>query len=120
MTDLLGASGDRIALSFGGRSAGSDELARAVAGAELPAGEGPVGCRADVDPVTVITTVLACLDRGRAVLVGGSQSDADRLADDLPAGTALALTTSGSTSADGSPRVVARTLESWLASAGPL
>ncbi|MRX45288.1 class I adenylate-forming enzyme family protein [Agromyces kandeliae] len=120
MTDLLGASGDRIALSFGGRSAGFDELARAVAGAGLPPGDGPVGCRADGDPVLAITTVLACLDRGRPVLVGGTQRDADRIADDLPAGTELALTTSGSTSADGSPRVVARTLDSWLASAEPL
>ncbi|WP_353816246.1 class I adenylate-forming enzyme family protein [Agromyces sp. SYSU T00266] len=120
MIDLLGASGDRIALSFGGRNVRSDELARAVARAELPAGRGPIGCRADVGPVAVITTVLAGLDRGRPVLVGGTQADADRMADDLPAGTGLALTTSGSTAADGSPRVIARTVESWLASTAPL
>ncbi|GAA1061042.1 class I adenylate-forming enzyme family protein [Agromyces bracchium] len=120
MIDLLGASGDRIALSFGGRTVRFDELARAVAGVELPAGRGPVGCRAEADPVAAITTVLACLDRGRPVLVGGTQADADRIADALPAGTGLALTTSGSTAADGRPRIIARTVESWLASAEPL
>ncbi|WP_438854907.1 class I adenylate-forming enzyme family protein [Agromyces sp. M3QZ16-3] len=120
MIDLLGASGDRIALSFGGRTVRSDELARAVARAELPAGRGPVGCRADADPVAAVTTVLACLDRGRPVLVGGTRANADRIAEDLPEGTALALTTSGSTAADGSPRVIARTVQSWLASAEPL
>ncbi|GAA1056836.1 hypothetical protein GCM10017608_11480 [Agromyces luteolus] len=120
MIDRLGASGDRIALSFSGRNVRSDELARAVARAELPAGQGPVGCRADADPVAAITTVLACLDRGRPVLVGGTQADADRIADDLPNGTGLALTTSGSTASDGRPRIIARTVESWLASADPL
>ncbi|MGR0318117.1 AMP-binding enzyme [Agromyces sp. ZXT2-3] len=120
MIDLLGAPGDRIALSFGGQDVRFDELARAVAGAELPPGPGPVGCRAGADPVAAITTVLACLDRGRPVLVGGTQAEADRRARLLPAGTELALTTSGSTSADGSPRVIARTLESWRASALPL
>ncbi|WP_430645584.1 class I adenylate-forming enzyme family protein [Agromyces sp. GXS1127] len=120
MIDRLGASGDRIALSFSGRHIRSDELARAVARAELPAGPGPVGCPADADPVAAITTVLACLDRGRPVLVGGTQADADRIAGDLPEGTGLALTTSGSTATDGRPRIVARTVESWLASAEPL
>lgn len=120
MIDRLGAHGDRIALSFGGRTVRSDELARAVAAVELPTGEGPIGCRADADPVAAITTVLAGLDRGRPVLVGGTQRDADGVAEDLPSGTELALTTSGSTSPDGSPRIIARTARSWLASAGPL
>ncbi|WP_400999273.1 class I adenylate-forming enzyme family protein [Agromyces sp. GXQ0307] len=118
--DRLGAFGDRIALSFGGRSVRADELARAVARAELPAGRGPVGCRADADPVAAITTVLAGLDRGRPVLVGATQADTDRVADDLPPDTGLALTSSGSTAADGRPRIIARTAESWLASAEPL
>ena len=64
--------------------------------------------------------MLAALDRGRPVLVGGDQSAADGIADLLPPGTELALLTSGSSGHAGTPRVVARTNASWLASAGPL
>ncbi|GAA2027334.1 hypothetical protein GCM10009819_08440 [Agromyces tropicus] len=120
MTDWLGGTGDRIALSFGGRTVRYDELARAVGDAELPAGDGPIGCRADGHPTTVLVTVLAALERGRPVLVGGDRHDVERLAADPPPGTELALASSGSTTVDGRPRIIARTSASWLASAPAL
>jgi long-chain acyl-CoA synthetase len=120
MSDWLHGSSERIALAFGGDAVRYGELARAVDAARLPAGDGPVGCPAGTDPVVLLTTVLACLDRGRPVLVGAGQAQADRLAGSLPPGTELAILTSGSSDPSGAPRVVARTSASWLASAAPL
>lgn len=120
MSDWLRGSRDDVALAFGGDVVRYGELARAVGAASLPVGDGAVGCPAGLDPVTLITTVLAGLDRGRPVLVGGSQAEADRLTPALPPGTELALLTSGSSDPSATPRVVARTSASWLASAGPL
>jgi acyl-coenzyme A synthetase/AMP-(fatty) acid ligase len=96
------------------------ELARDVGLVALPDRDGAVGCPAGTDPVTLVTTVLAALDRGRPVLVGGAQHEADALHARLPAGTELALLTSGSSGVGAAPRVVARTGASWLASAQPL
>lgn len=120
MTDWLHGSSERIALAFGGDAVRYGELARAVDAALLPPGDGPVGCPAGTDPVTLVTTVLACLDRGRPVLVGGGQAQAHELAEALPHGTELAILTSGSSDPSGAPRVIARTSASWLASAAPL
>jgi acyl-CoA synthetase (AMP-forming)/AMP-acid ligase II len=120
MSDWLHGSSERIALAFGGDAVRYGELARAVDAARLPPGDGPVVCPAGIDPVVLLTTVLACLDRGRPVLVGGGQAQADRLAGSLPPGTELAILTSGSSDPSGAPRVVARTSASWLASAAPL
>lgn len=121
MSEWLRGTVDRVALAFGGDAVRYGELARAVDAAVLPAGSGPVGCRAGTDPVDLVVTVLACLVRDRPVVVGVDRAAADRLADALPNGTGLALTTSGSTARDGvAPSVVARTSASWLASAAPL
>lgn len=120
MSAWLHGSSERVALAFGGDAVRYGELARAVDAVSLPSGDGPVGCPAGTDPVTLVTTVLACLDRGRPVLVGGDQVLADQLANNLPAGTDLALLTSGSSGPSGTARIVARTSASWLASAGPL
>ncbi|MDR6907684.1 acyl-coenzyme A synthetase/AMP-(fatty) acid ligase [Agromyces sp. 3263] len=116
---LRGAPGD-VALAFGRDLVRYGELAALVDGVRLPPGPGAVGCPVGTPPVDVVSTVLAALDRGRPVLVGGSQRDADRITGELPAGTELSLLTSGSSRAAGMPRVVARTNASWLASAGPL
>lgn len=121
MSDWLRGPDGRVALAFGGDAVRYGDLARAVDAAVLPSGSGPVGCRAGTDPVELVVTVLACLAHDRPVLVGAGPDAAERLADALPSGTQLALTTSGSTAAAGSaPRVVARTSASWLASAAPL
>lgn len=120
MNDWLRGSRDDVALAFGGDVVRYGDLARAVDAARLPAGEGAVGCPADTDPVELVTMVLACLDRGRPVLVGGAQTRADALTASLPAGTELALLTSGSSNPSGTPRVVARTNASWLGSAAAL
>ncbi|KQM83154.1 AMP-binding protein [Agromyces sp. Leaf222] len=118
MSSWLNGSAADVALDFGGEAVRFGELARAVRSAALPAGTGPLGCPVGTDPISLVTRVLAALDRGRPVLVGGSQREADQVARQLPAGTELALLTSGSSGA--SPRVVARTNDSWLASAEPL
>lgn len=120
MTDWLHGSSDRVALAFGGDAVRYGELARAVDAARLPSGDGPVGCPVGTEPVALITTVLACLVRGRPVLVGGTRHEADRLAAAMPRGTELAILTSGSSGPAATPRVVARTSASWLASAAPL
>ncbi|SFR75017.1 Acyl-CoA synthetase (AMP-forming)/AMP-acid ligase II [Agromyces sp. CF514] len=118
MIDWLNGSAADVALDFGGEAVRFGELARAVGSTALGTGVGPVGCPIGSDPISLVTRVLAALHRGRPVLVGGSQREADAVARRLPAGTQLALLTSGSSGA--SPRVVARTNESWLASAEPL
>ncbi|WP_353828826.1 class I adenylate-forming enzyme family protein [Agromyces sp. SYSU T0242] len=120
MSGWLGGAGDHVALEFGGRRVRYDELARLVAGAVLPAGDGPIGCRDGDHPVDTVVTVLAALDRSRPVLVGGDAHDLGRLAAEAPAGTELALATSGSTAIDGRPRIVVRTAASWLESVAPL
>ncbi|MBM7505144.1 class I adenylate-forming enzyme family protein [Agromyces aurantiacus] len=121
MSEWLRGRPERVALVFGGDAVRYGELARAVDAAVLPAGPGPVGCRAGAGPAELVVTVLACLVRGRAVVVGADQAAADRLGAAMPDGTELALTTSGSTATDGAaPRVIARTSASWLASAAPL
>lgn len=120
MSEWLRGSRDDVALAFGGDVVRYGELVRAVDAVSSPPGDGAVGCPAGADPVTLITTVLAGLQRGRPVLVGASQTEADHLSAVLPPRTELALLTSGSSDASGSPRVVARTSASWLASAEPL
>ena len=121
MNDWLRGRDERVALAFGGDVVRVGELARAVDAAVLPAGSGPVGCRAGTDPVGLVVTVLACLARDRPVLVGVDQATADRVADALTDGAELALTTSGSTARDAvAPHLIARTSASWLASAAPL
>ncbi|MFE6255837.1 class I adenylate-forming enzyme family protein [Agromyces sp. NPDC057865] len=120
MSDWLGGSPHDVALDFGGGAVRFRELVRAVGRVDLPDGDGAVGCPAGTDPVALVTTVLAALDRGRPVLVGGAQHEADVLHPRLPTGTELALLTSGSSGVGAAPRVVARTSESWLASARPL
>lgn len=120
MSGWLRGSRDDIALAFGGDVVRYGELARAVHAAALPPGDGAVGCPVGTDPVALITTVLAGLQRGRPVLVGASQDEADRVTPALPPDTELALLTSGSSDPSGTPRVVARTSASWLASAQPL
>ncbi len=120
MNDWLRGSSDDVALAFGGGVVRYGELSRAVDAATLPSGDGPVGCPAGADAVALVTTVLAALERGRPVLVGATQAEADRIGDRLPAGTELAVLTSGSSDPSGTPRVVARTSASWLASAAPL
>lgn len=120
MTGWLRGAPDDVALAFGPDVVRYGELAALVGGVRLPPGDGAVGCPVGTPPVHVISTVLAALDRGRPVLVGGSQHDADRITGELPPGTELALLTSGSSRSAGLPRVVARTNASWLASAGPL
>lgn len=120
MSSWLRGAPDDIALAFDGEVATYGQLARAVSETRLPAGDGPVGCPVGMAPAGLITTVLAALERGRPVLVGGDAADVARVADRLPAGTELALRTSGSSDAAGEPRVVARTSGSWLASAAPL
>ncbi|WP_448810420.1 AMP-binding enzyme [Agromyces bauzanensis] len=120
MSGWLRGSRHDVALAFGGDVVSVGELARAVGAATLPAGSGPVGCPVGTDSIELVVTVLACLDRGRPVLVGAAQPQADALAAELPDGTELALLTSGSSGAAGAPRVVARTNASWLASAAPL
>ncbi|GAA1512309.1 class I adenylate-forming enzyme family protein [Agromyces terreus] len=106
------------ALSFGGVDVRYGELSAAVAATSLPHGDRPVACPPDVDAVTLVTRVLAALAQGRPALIGVGEEDVDAAASDLPAGTELALLTSGSSG--GRPRLVARTNRSWLASAGPL
>lgn len=118
MSDWLRGSPDAPALAFGGDVVRFGELAEAVAAAELPPGTRPVACPIGTQPVELITTVLAALERGRPVLVGGTHDEARRLDGELPPGTALALRTSGSSGS--APTVVARTEASWLASAAPL
>lgn len=118
MSEWLRGSPGAPALAFGGDVVRVGELAAAVAAAELPPGEGVIGCPAGMPPVELVTTVLAALERGRPVLVGGGPEEAARLDGRLPEGTALALRTSGSSG--GAPTVVARTEASWLASAAPL
>lgn len=121
MSDWLRGRADDVALAFGDDAVRYGDLARAVDAAVLPSGSGPVGCRIGADPVKVVVTVLACLSQGRPVLVGGDQAAADALVGRLPEGAELALTTSGSTASTRSGgRIVARTGESWLASAAPL
>ncbi|MFF2277468.1 hypothetical protein [Agromyces sp. NPDC058126] len=118
MSEWLRGAPGAPALVFGGDVVRVGELAAAVAAAALPQGDGPIGCPAGMPPAQLITTVLAALERGRPVLVGGDAEEAARLEGRLPEGTALALRTSGSSG--GAPTVVARTEESWLASAAPL
>lgn len=118
MIDWLHGSPHDVALAFGGVDVRYGELAAAVAAAVLPEGDGPIGCPVGTPPVELVTLVLAALDRGRPVLVGGSQHEADATASRLPMGTELALLTSGSSG--GTPRIVARNSASWLASAGAL
>lgn len=120
MSGWLRGRGDTVALAFGGDVVRTRDLARAVAAARLPDGDDPVPVPPGTDPVVALTVVLACLERGRAVLVGGSADDARRLASALPAATDLALLTSGSSDPAATPRAVARTEASWLASAEPL
>jgi len=119
MSGWLGGAPDDVALAIDGDAVRYRELAAIIGRVRLPPGDGAVGCPVGTPPVDVVALVLAALDRGRAVLVGGTQDDADRISDDLPPGTELALLTSGS-SRSGAPRVVARTAASWLASAAPL
>ncbi|GAA1790937.1 AMP-binding enzyme [Agromyces lapidis] len=118
MSEWLRGAPGAPALAFGGDVVRVGELAAAVAAASLPPGDGPIGCPAGMPPARLITTVLAALERGRPVLVGGGPEEAAGLEGRLPEGTALALRTSGSSGA--APTVVARTEESWLASAAPL
>lgn len=118
MSEWLRGAPGAPALAFGGDVVRVGELATAVAAAALPPGDGLVGCPAGMSPARLITTVLAALERGRPVLVGGDAAEAARLDGLLPEGTALALRTSGSSG--GAPTVVARTEASWLASAAPL
>ncbi len=119
MTGWLRGARHDVALAFDGDVVTYGQLARAVSEVRLPAGDGPIGCPGTA-PVPLITTVLAALERGRPVLVGGDAVEAARIADRLPAGTELALRTSGSSDAAGGARVVARTNDSWLASAAAL
>ncbi|MCD5346762.1 AMP-binding protein [Agromyces sp. S2-1-8] len=118
MSEWLRGSPGAPALAFGGDVVRVGELAAAVAAARLPGGTGLVPCPVGTAPVELITTVLAALERGRPVLVGGSSDEARRLDDLLPAATAIALRTSGSSGT--APTVVARTEASWLESAAPL
>ncbi|GAA1833094.1 ANL family adenylate-forming protein [Agromyces salentinus] len=118
MSDWLGGSPRDVALDFGGDAMRYAELSAAASSAELPPGDGLVACPPDLEASALVVRVLAALDRRRPVLVGGTSDHADRLAGELPAGTELALLTSGSSG--GAPRVVARTNESWLASADAL
>ncbi|MEF3405327.1 AMP-binding enzyme [Agromyces sp. CCNWLW203] len=120
MSDWLRGPRGGIALAFGGDAVRYGELADAVSAAVLPSGDGPVACPIGTDPVRLVTLVLACLERGRPVLVGGDAADAERISPDLPPGTELAVLTSGSSDPAGTPRAVARTNDSWLASAAPL
>ncbi|NYG20432.1 acyl-CoA synthetase (AMP-forming)/AMP-acid ligase II [Agromyces hippuratus] len=120
MSDWLRGPRGGVALAFGGDAVRYGELADAVAAAVLPGGDGLVACRVGTDPIRLITLVLACLERGRPVLVGGDAAAAERISADLPPGTELALLTSGSSDPAGTPRAVARTNASWLASAAPL
>ncbi|MRG58842.1 AMP-binding protein [Agromyces sp. CFH 90414] len=120
MSDWINGSPRDVALSFEGDVTRYVDLRRAVGAARLPDGDGAVGCPAGIDHAATLTTVLAALDRGRPVIVGADQAAADRVASELPLGTALALATSGSSSAGATGRLVARTDASWLASAAPL
>ncbi|SIN71145.1 Acyl-CoA synthetase (AMP-forming)/AMP-acid ligase II [Agromyces cerinus subsp. cerinus] len=120
MSDWLRGPRGGLALAFGGDAVRYGELADAVAAAVLPSGDGLVACPVGTDPVRLITLVLACLERGRPVLVGGDAADAERISAALPLGTELALLTSGSSDPAGVRRAVARTNASWLASAAPL
>lgn len=120
MTSWLGGAPGDTALAFRGDAITYAALARAVARTRLPEGAGPVACPVGTDPLTLVTTVLASIERARPVLVGGDAADAAAIADRLPAGTELALRTSGSSDAAGEGRIVGRTNASWLASAAPL
>ncbi|AWB95836.1 synthetase [Agromyces badenianii] len=120
VSDWLRGRRGALALAFGGSAVRYGELADAVAAAALPGGDGLVACPVGTDPVRLIAVVLACLERGRPVLVGGDAADAARISPDLPAGTELTMLTSGSSDPAAAPRAVARTNESWLASAAPL
>jgi len=120
MTGWLGGAPGDVALALDGDTLTYAQLARVVSETSLSEGPGPVGCPVGTHPLTMLTTVLAALERGRAVLVGGDAADAAAIAGRLPAGTELALRTSGSSDAAGEGRVVARTNDSWLASAAPL
>jgi long-chain acyl-CoA synthetase len=120
MSDWVRGAPDDVALAFDGAVVRFGELARIVGDVRLPPGDGAVGCPVGSAPVDVVATVLAALGRGRAVLVGGTHGEAERISGALPPGTELALLTSGSSSSTAAPRVVARTNASWLASAGPL
>ncbi|MFD6053339.1 long-chain fatty acid--CoA ligase [Agromyces sp. NPDC060279] len=112
----LGGAGGRPALALGGRTLDYRALARAVAAFELPDDDEVIVVRPEAHPVDAIVAVLAGLERGRPVLVGAETAPAEA----LPAGTELALTTSGSSAPNGRPRIVARTSASWLASSAPL
>ncbi|WP_156891272.1 AMP-binding enzyme [Agromyces subbeticus] len=129
MSDWLRGPRDGLALTFGGNAVRYGELADAVAAASLPPGDDLVVCPVGTDPVHLIVRVLACLERGRPVLVGGESNElgtggergeAARISAALPAGTELAVLTSGSSDAAAAPRAVARTSASWLESAAPL
>ncbi|UOQ88742.1 long-chain fatty acid--CoA ligase [Agromyces endophyticus] len=119
MSGWLRGPHEAVALAFDGDVVRMGELADAVAAVDLP-GDGPIGCPAGMPPAALITTVLAALERGRPVLVGGDDDDASNIARDLPAGAELVLLTSGSSGPRSTPRAVARTEHSWLASAAPL
>ncbi|WP_168209213.1 class I adenylate-forming enzyme family protein [Agromyces intestinalis] len=112
MSDWLGGRGASPALRFGGRTVSYRELGRAVDEARLP--DGAIGCAAGADPVETAVTVLAALDRGRAVLIGGGRADVAALGD---AQAGILVRTSGSS---GTARTITRTSASWLASAAPL
>lgn len=112
----LGGAGGRPALALGGRTLDYRALGRAVAAFELPDDGGAIVVRPETHPVETIVAVIAGLERGRPVLVGADAVPAEP----LPAGTELALTTSGSSAPSGRPRIVARSSASWLASSAPL
>ncbi|GAA2462520.1 AMP-binding enzyme [Agromyces soli] len=112
----LGGAGERPALALGGRTLDYRALGRAVAAFEAPEDGGVIVVRPEAHPVDTIVAVLAGLERGRPVLVGAETAPAEP----LPAGTELALTTSGSSAPSGRPRIVARSSASWLASSTPL
>ncbi|GLU89641.1 long-chain fatty acid--CoA ligase [Agromyces sp. NBRC 114283] len=112
----LGGAGGRPALALGGRTLDYRALGRAVAAFEPPDDGGAIVVRPEAHPVETIVAVIAGLERGRPVLVGADAVPAEP----LPAGTELALTTSGSSAPSGRPRIVARSSASWLASSAPL
>ncbi|HEU5223489.1 MAG TPA: long-chain fatty acid--CoA ligase [Candidatus Lumbricidophila sp.] len=117
MTTWLHGAPDTIALQFDGAQRSYAELDTAVSTTSFENSEA-VGFPRSDRPAELLTTVLAAFARGLPVLVGGSQADADELAPDAQAiGAGLLVRTSGSS---GPARTIARTTESWLASAAPL